>query len=289
MRWGTPSFYAWRAGPARRPLEQGMALYDPSSTAPMPSSMARDPGVVCCILCGLGPVVAGLSGPGPDEQPRGADPGPGAIAPALAWPMPLVLGLPCSISSAGKGPCQEQAEAAMTLSTEQGFPHLVSDRERYCEAGRWPTQGQGAEGMAQMHAGPGRSGELQGQSWDGRIFLPCWPRRMEEWGRSEEGLARCWPRRWLWSDNRLGSATGRRSCIGSRESCCWQQAAPARAATAEAEACFQQALDVARRQQAKSWELRAAMSLAACGSSQGKRAAGPPTAGTRLRLVHRGL
>ena len=31
----------------------------------------------------------------------------------------------------------------------------------------------------------------------------------------------------------------------------------------EAEACFHQALDVARRQQATSWELRAAMSLAA--------------------------
>src|SRR5262249_34752035 len=30
----------------------------------------------------------------------------------------------------------------------------------------------------------------------------------------------------------------------------------------QAEACFQQALDIARRQQAKSWELRAAMSLA---------------------------
>ena len=30
---------------------------------------------------------------------------------------------------------------------------------------------------------------------------------------------------------------------------------------AEVEACFRQALDIARRQQAKSWELRAAMSL----------------------------
>ena len=30
----------------------------------------------------------------------------------------------------------------------------------------------------------------------------------------------------------------------------------------QAEACFRQALDMARRQQAKSWELRAAMSLA---------------------------
>jgi predicted ATPase len=40
----------------------------------------------------------------------------------------------------------------------------------------------------------------------------------------------------------------------------------------EAEACFQQALTIARRQQAKSWELRAAMSLSRFWQQQGKRA-----------------
>jgi class 3 adenylate cyclase/predicted ATPase len=39
----------------------------------------------------------------------------------------------------------------------------------------------------------------------------------------------------------------------------------------EAEACFQQALDIARNQQAKSWELRAATSLARLWQSQDKR------------------
>ncbi len=37
------------------------------------------------------------------------------------------------------------------------------------------------------------------------------------------------------------------------------------------EACFQQALDIARQQQAKSWELRAATSLARLWQSQNKR------------------
>src|SRR5262249_2725954 len=40
---------------------------------------------------------------------------------------------------------------------------------------------------------------------------------------------------------------------------------------AQAEACFQQALAIARRQQAKSWELRAAMSLSRLWQQQGKR------------------
>ena len=39
----------------------------------------------------------------------------------------------------------------------------------------------------------------------------------------------------------------------------------------QAEACFRQALDVARRQQAKSLELRAAMSLARLWQRQGRR------------------
>ena len=41
---------------------------------------------------------------------------------------------------------------------------------------------------------------------------------------------------------------------------------------AEAETCFQQALEVARRQQAKSWELRAAVSLSRLWQHQGKQA-----------------
>jgi predicted ATPase len=45
-----------------------------------------------------------------------------------------------------------------------------------------------------------------------------------------------------------------------------------RQTVAEAEACFQQALDVARRRQARSLELRAAMSLSRLWQRQGQRA-----------------
>ena len=57
----------------------------------------------------------------------------------------------------------------------------------------------------------------------------------------------------------------------------------------QAAACFHQALDVARHQQAKSLELRAAISLSRLWQQQGKRAGGPRAAGTDLWLVHRGL
>ena len=57
----------------------------------------------------------------------------------------------------------------------------------------------------------------------------------------------------------------------------------------QAEACFQQALDVARRQQAKALELRAALSLSRLWQQQGQRAAAHDAAGADLWLVHRRL
>jgi predicted ATPase len=55
----------------------------------------------------------------------------------------------------------------------------------------------------------------------------------------------------------------------------WQQAVGATGQSplpTEAESCSRQALDVARRQGAKSWELRMAMSLSRLWQRQGKRA-----------------
>jgi predicted ATPase len=56
-----------------------------------------------------------------------------------------------------------------------------------------------------------------------------------------------------------------------------------------AEAYFERALAVGRAQQAKSWELRAAMSMARLWRDQGKRDEARGTSRSGLRLVHRGL
>ena len=58
---------------------------------------------------------------------------------------------------------------------------------------------------------------------------------------------------------------------------------------AKAEAYFERALAVAREQQAKSWELRAAMSMARLWRDQGKRDARARSSRAGLRLVHRRL
>jgi predicted ATPase len=51
-----------------------------------------------------------------------------------------------------------------------------------------------------------------------------------------------------------------------------QAPAPSTHAEAEAEACFHKAIAIARRQQAKAWELRAVMSLARLWRQQSKKA-----------------
>ena len=57
----------------------------------------------------------------------------------------------------------------------------------------------------------------------------------------------------------------------------------------KAEAYFERALAVARHQQAKFWELRAAMSLARLWRDQGKPQQARELLGSGLRVVHGGV
>jgi predicted ATPase len=57
----------------------------------------------------------------------------------------------------------------------------------------------------------------------------------------------------------------------------------------EAKDRFRKAIDVARRQQAKSWELRAVTSLSRLLQKPGQEGRSPPDASRDLQLVHRGL
>ena len=85
----------------------------------------------------------------------------------------------------------------------------------------------------------------------------------------EEALAACVTMR---------SIITKQNCIGSKESCCCSLdcglMAPEELQVTHGRggSCFRQALDIARHQQAKSLELRAAMSLSRLWQTQGKRA-----------------
>ena len=168
----------------------------------------------------------------------------------------------------------ERAEAIIALGAEQGFAVYVAVGMIFRgwalaqrDAAPGARQGQVEEGMAQM-----QQGLAAWRATGAAVFQPyglaLLAAASAQVGQIEEGLTL------------LAEALAMTNDKGERR---WEaelyrlqgELLLARSAEqhAEAEACFRQALDVARQQQAKSWELRAAVSLSRLWQRQGKRAA----------------
>ena len=158
---------------------------------------------------------------------------------------------------------QERAEAERALCSEQGFPLFLA----------WGTilqgwavaeQGQGEEGIAQIRQGLA-AWRSTGAELIRSNFLALLAAEYGNVGQAKEGLTvlaealaivcHSGERNYQAELYRL---KGELLLQQSQENC------------SEAEACFQQALAIARQQQAKSWELRAATSLAHLWQQQGK-------------------
>jgi predicted ATPase len=124
--------------------------------------------------------------------------------------------------------------------------------------------GQQAAGLAQLHEGLAAV-LATGQALSQPLDLVLLAEAVGYAGQLEEGL------RWLDEALRAFEASGRGDMLTEayrlQGELLPNQAAPD---AAQAEACLQQALAVARRQQAKSWELRVAMSLSRLWQHQGK-------------------
>ena len=160
----------------------------------------------------------------------------------------------------------DQAEATLTLSTEQGFTLWMAVGTIF-RGWALAMQGQGEEGVAQV-----RQGVTAWRATGATLHVPFLCTLLAEVSdrldHPEDGLQalaeahtlveQYEERYWEAEISRL------RGVLLLRQP---------RTPQAEAEACFQQALDVARRQQAKSLELRAAMSLARLWQQQSKRTA----------------
>jgi class 3 adenylate cyclase/predicted ATPase len=159
----------------------------------------------------------------------------------------------------------EQAAACVTLSTEQGFPYWVTFGT-IMRGWALAMQGQGEEGLAQI-----RQGIATQRATGAALWVPYSYTLLAEvsdhLGRTEEGLQALaeahtmveqYEDRWWEAEiHRL------RGIVLLRQ--------PGTPQT-EVETWLQRALDVARRQEAKSLELRAAMSLARLWQQQGKSA-----------------
>jgi predicted ATPase len=160
---------------------------------------------------------------------------------------------------------REHAEAAVALATAQGLPGWAAEGTGL-RGWALALQGQGAAGLALL-----RQGMAALRATGAALGVPHFCAMLADvaarLGHVEDGL------RALAEALAIVDTTGARVYEAElhrlRGELLLQQTMPE---AQQAEVCFQHALDVARRQQAKSWELRAAMSLARLWQQQGKRA-----------------
>jgi TOMM system kinase/cyclase fusion protein len=159
---------------------------------------------------------------------------------------------------------QERAEAAIALASEQGFPQWLTTG-RLLRGWAIAMQGQGEEGMAQICQALA-TWRAMGAGMAVSYWLVLLAEAYGQAGQGEKGL------------RLLAEALAHVDTTGEHrhaaEVYCLKgelllgQAIPDEG---QAETCLCQALDTARHQQAKSCELRAAVSLARLWQRQGKR------------------
>ena len=160
---------------------------------------------------------------------------------------------------------QTQAEVMLTLATAQGFP-LVVGHGTYWQGWALAMQGEGATGLAQLRQSLAAMVAM-GQERERPVCLVLLAEATGHVGQIEEGLRLLAEARTALEANGQGDLLA--EAYRLQGELLLRQAIPA---AAQAEACFQQSLAIARRQQAKSWELRAATSLAHLWQRQGKHA-----------------
>jgi class 3 adenylate cyclase/predicted ATPase len=160
---------------------------------------------------------------------------------------------------------QELAETLLAFATEQVFPFLVAHAMVW-RGWALVEQGQSGEGIAQLRQGL-VAYRATGAEIESSHYLALLAEACRYTGRTEEGLRVI--------AEALGhvAQTGIVHCEpelrrleGELRLC------PDPPDEQNAEACFRRALEIARKQQAKSWELRSATSLARLWRKQGKRA-----------------
>jgi predicted ATPase/class 3 adenylate cyclase len=158
----------------------------------------------------------------------------------------------------------EQTHALITLATEQGFAHWKGVG-MFLQGWTLVAQDQREEGLVQMRQGMTEVLTMGAELYKPPFLIPL-AEAYGTMGQVEEGLQT------LAEARTVLEATGQRfyeaELYRLKGALRLQQADPD---VPQAEACFQQALAIARRQEAKSWELRAATSLARLWQSQGKR------------------
>jgi predicted ATPase len=260
---GATLFFLGTVASAHTHFTQGIALYDPQQHRASAFLYGEDSGVVCHSVASWTLWSLGYSDQGLTQSREAV-----TLARQSAHPFSLgfALGETARFHQCRREVCftQEHADAAITLATEQRFPLWISFGTLLSGWVR-AYQGQAQEGIEQI-----TQGLIAYRATGAVVFQPYFLALLAEAhgmrGQPEAGLTV------LTEALALVDTTGERwyepELYRLKGELLLQQNS---ANQAEAETCFQQAITIARSQQAKSLELRAATSLARLWQQQGKR------------------
>ncbi|MGH8070816.1 MAG: AAA family ATPase [Candidatus Entotheonellia bacterium] len=249
---------------ARPHLEQGMKLYDPQRHRTHAALYSgHDPGVCCRMQSAHLLWLLGYP-----DQALASIQAALALAQQLAHPLSLCMALRWAAvlhCLRREAPLtQARAETAIIIATDHGFLEQVSLVTPLWDWALAATR-KGEEGVAPNHQNLAayQATEATRDRSDGLALLAETFAQVGKIAKGlealAEGLATVAKNRIRWWEAELYRLRGEllvRQTVAQPE---------------EAAVCFQQALAVARREQAKSWELRAATSLARLWQRQGKR------------------
>jgi TOMM system kinase/cyclase fusion protein len=257
-------FYGGEQAAVRPHLEQGLRLYEPQRHHIHAARYTgHDPGVCCRTVGAQSLWLLGYPDQAVASSQAGLD-----LAQQLAHPFSLSLALSFSAMLhhyRREAPLiQTRAEAAMMLATEQDFPQHL-EKGILLRGWALAARGHGEEGITQIRQALAAN-RSTGSTRERPYYLALLAEASAEVGQTSEGL------------EAVAEALAMLAKSGVR----WWEAELYRlrgelllqrsmAPQGEAEACFHQALDIARRQQAKSLELRAAMSLSRLWQQQSKK------------------
>jgi predicted ATPase len=265
--------------PALEQCEQGIALYDPQQHRSLAFRSGQDPGVAFLSFAAWTLWLLGY----PDQALQRSD---AALALARELPHPLTSAFTLDFAAwfhqfrGEEHITQELAEAGIAISTEQEFPHWLA-LGVILRGWALAAQGQREEGIAQMRQGLAAY-RATGSGVGLTYYLALLAETYGKGGQTEEGLTvlaealtmahKNGERNYEAELYRLKGELlrmGEREKGGTEEEISHSPTPPF--ALSSPEACFHKAIEIARRQQAKSLELRAVMSLSRLWLRQGKK------------------
>jgi predicted ATPase len=243
---------------------QGIALYDAKQHRASAFLYGQDASVVCSSQAAATLSLLGYPDQGLTQSQEAV-----TFAQQIAHPFSLSFALSFAAVfhqlRRDRHTAQAYAEAAISLTTDQGFPHWRAYSAILRAWALAQQAGQAQEGVEQIKQGLRAYRATGAELWR-PYLLALLAEAHGTIGEPEAGLMA------LAEALTLADTTGERwyesEIYRLKGELLLQQHTDNQA---ESEHCFQQAISIARSQQAKSWELRASTSLARLWQQQGKR------------------